>query len=68
MRNLQSIVALAANARLIALVDAWFTEHTAPAGPALEVGCGPGRLLRVLRGDGPHTVISEETATEEAGP
>jgi uridylate kinase len=28
----------------------------------------PGALLRVLRGDGPHTIITEETATEEAGP
>jgi len=27
-----------------------------------------GALLRVLRGDGAHTVITEETATEEAGP
>jgi uridylate kinase len=27
----------------------------------------PGALLRVLRGDGPHTIITEETATEEAG-
>jgi uridylate kinase len=29
----------------------------------------PGALLRVLRGDGPHTIITEETATiAEAGP
>jgi len=27
-----------------------------------------GALLRVLRGDGAHTVITEEAATEEAGP
>jgi uridylate kinase len=27
----------------------------------------PGALLRVLRGDGPHTIITEETTTAEAG-
>ena len=27
----------------------------------------PGALLRVLRGAGPHTIITEETTTEEAG-